>query len=58
VRDLLGQWATFPSDLIYHSIPSAQVEVLLPPLGSWKSRLLGQVENQRDISGQRDAPAS
>jgi hypothetical protein len=29
------------------SIPSAQVEVLLPPLGSWKNRLFGSSDKVR-----------
>jgi hypothetical protein len=44
--------------LIYYSIPLAQVEVLLPPLGSWKRRLLGEVGSQRHTSSQRAASAS
>jgi hypothetical protein len=42
----------------FYSIPSAKIEVLLPPLGSWKSRLLGQVGNQRHVSSQRTPSAS
>ncbi|KAF8503256.1 S-adenosyl-L-methionine-dependent methyltransferase [Russula emetica] len=40
------------------TVPSARIEVLLPPLGSWKRRLLGQVGSQRPISGQRAASTS
>ncbi|KAH9180823.1 S-adenosyl-L-methionine-dependent methyltransferase [Lactarius sanguifluus] len=32
-------------------IPSAQVEVLLPPLGSWKNRLLGRSEKDSELHG-------
>jgi hypothetical protein len=45
------------SSLIYHS-PSTQVQVVLPPSGSWKRRLLDEVGNQRHIFGQRSAPGS
>ncbi|KAH9026772.1 S-adenosyl-L-methionine-dependent methyltransferase [Lactarius pseudohatsudake] len=32
-------------------IPSAKVEVLLPPLGSWKNRLLGRSEKDSELHG-------
>lgn len=32
---------------LYRSIPSARVEVLLPPLGSWKRRLCDQGQSAR-----------
>lgn len=33
--------------LTYFRIPSSRVEVLLPPLGSWKRRLLDRAGNRR-----------
>jgi hypothetical protein len=33
--------------LTYFRIPSSRVEVLLPPLGSWKRRLLDRAGNRQ-----------
>lgn len=44
-----------PRGLIYYSNPSAQVQVLLPPLGSWKRRLLDDVGNRPHIFDQAAA---
>ena len=46
------------SSLIYYSRPSTQVQVVLPPSGSWKRRLLDEVGNRRYIFGQRSASGS